>query len=988
MLTAPGPAASAIFAALLWLRGTSEQDWPNAAVSVASCPPREEILRSLELAAPQLRSDLRGHLRRKGQPGKLSSLAGQQGDSLIQWQDCTWAAALCRLRLPLGTSLLLLQPGLGVHVFDQRAAFPLGFSSHGFWVGSSDKGNIPVPPGAWADVEEAAIFTLEHAEVALLLPSLEADCREPLGLVPPYADTFKWAFEQLALSQQVDQLDVVDCILPLNYMAVNLYLALKHAQPADGNMDDQHANAHAEELSLMGWPHWIRQEWMLDLRKMSWDLMDIQGMKARHAIIPRGYELNDAVIGMLSHHVRQLTNFYLDLKEQPLFIPPAYPLRNVQGVISGKRKVPPRLRPNGYVQLDLIGAKTGLSVPAVGLHLTGLPAWRCHQATRWALELGIAHLHTPDGACWRAAAAALRSRWKGGKKGMFLSVSRGPMSTKHPDSCQLDLADLLLLTWDASEEQGLHQGGAAAAFEGCDFCDWSPYLSGTCVSQGTVVGHSAVGSSTGGVVVRLSPQHTYSVFPSLAPSEDPHLKFICRELGRSPSAVLAQLHLQEGRGVLLSVPGSRAELWRDLKQLHGFSLSRAHIQWLQELPGLAAGKIGQHPAQTMALRARDHENGGAQVRLNEVHTGSEDDAHGLGDMPTPSLHFMIEDMLEQSLRSILPVLRTTPCLRAQACDAGDADLISMVACMLKSFQPSADTGDPLTKTYGIGISRSSGQTQSLMFSAWFGWMSQKLAAMLPEMQRQLSYDIATRPPRFVVLDGLLPKDIVNSLQQELPQRPLCEVLAECHDGKAACDLRPGAHDFWRLSSPIDTPTAMEVNRFMLSDIFLEILQQATNRSLKPDVDFVRGNVLETLPSGYLGLHEDRSQRVRRQARAGPTPFEDLRLPRVNAIYFLHDLDEESAGHLELWSSDGNWPNPLPMKPAARVAVKSNRLVIFDTVDGIHGLPWPLTGKESRRVLQWYYVQADMGSHAPSLVEHNVPSSCGEPEDCYRDILEF
>lgn len=356
-----------------------------------------------------------------------------------------------------------------------------------------------------------------------------------------------------------------------------------------------------------------------------------------------------------------------------------------------------------------------------------------------------------------------------------------------------------------------------------------------------------------------------------------------------------------------------------------------------------------------------------------------EDVFGLSDVPLHQLHVAVEEKLQEALQAWLPDLEVAPCLSPRNCDRlGGVDAVSHVDCLLKSFNtPEAHEG------------RREDDSPAISWKEWADVMTARLEEAAPHLEKLLSFEDPhemPRQPRFAILDDFLPTGVAAALLQELPDRSLdlCAVLQDCSTGKLKCELQLGKHEFGRISKAITTPWALEVSHFLLSEPFIELLAKATRRRLRPAPGFLQGNLLETLPSGYLGLHEDRSQRVHRDAP--PTPFEDSRLPRINAILFVNDLDGASyTGDLELWSLDGDWPNLLPKKPVARVAPQSNRLLLFDTVRGVHGLPWPLLGNQSRRVLQWYFVEEGT-DHAPALVRHNLPSSCGS--DCYSDVQEL
>jgi len=221
---------------------------------------------------------------------------------------------------------------------------------------------------------------------------------------------------------------------------------------------------------------------------------------------------------------------------------------------------------------------------------------------------------------------------------------------------------------------------------------------------------------------------------------------------------------------------------------------------------------------------------------------------------------------------------------------------------------------------------------------------------------------------------------------------LCDMLESCALPKGAppndysCGLQlHHPTDFMRISQSIPlSPFAQAVHQMMRSEAFVEILQELSSADVLPSLEHSGGSYLETLPSGYIGLHEDSS----RLPLGTTDPQDDNRVSRVNVLLYLNDLLDNSTGRLELWSIDP--ATGLPGKPEAVVAPRRNRLVIFDTLDGIHGMPWPLKGGDTRRALQWYYHQRVEHQPPPlsAVTQFSVPCARAGDSNCYDGAKFF
>mmetsp|Transcript_91402 Transcript_91402/g.295673 ORF Transcript_91402/g.295673 Transcript_91402/m.295673 type:complete len:161 (+) Transcript_91402:55-537(+) len=121
----------------------------------------------------------------------------------------------------------------------------------------------------------------------------------------------------------------------------------------------------------------------------------------------------------------------------------------------------------------------------------------------------------------------------------------------------------------------------------------------------------------------------------------------------------------------------------------------------------------------------------------------------------------------------------------------------------------------------------------------------------------------------------------------------------------------------------------------------------TGVRMRPSQEHPFGSHKQALSPGHLALHQDASMFAKRS-----NPNQDRRVPRVNVLLYIGDLKDNTTGHLEIWGADPETGQPNEL--VVSVAPRKNRLLLFDTIDNIHGMPWPLRGDDSRRHLQWYF----------------------------------
>eukprot|EP00439_Symbiodinium_sp_Y106_P043785 s3431_g5.t1 len=493
------------------------------------------------------------------------------------------------------------------------------------------------------------------------------------------------------------------------------------------------------------------QEWMMDLRRISWDIMDLFGLKSHKA-----QELGDftdhekeMMSVHLEPHLQQMQNIQEDLWS--LTIPEPSPWMTAPPADLDSSESAQHhwswLSPEDAVQV--MAWPTPVQVPAVGIYTSSRP-YDCMQAARWSLQLRVRHLHVAGNPrCLRAVGSVLRHRWQQARR-LFISVA---LSRHSPDLRRSRFKVSLVLLHEHSADWG---GRGPFAFLGREFCDWTPYVGSQCVNPGSselYVSMAQAEKTLAGVVLRLVLNKASALFPALQPWQDPHLQQMALALGETPPSLFAQLHLQEGRGVLLEVPPSLGRLHEDLRHLGRHSLSWMHLQQLRELPSLAAGKIGEHPADTIVLRAADL----AGVPSSRQKPAMED-VFGLSDVPLHQLHVQVEEKLQEALEVVLPDLEAASCLSARNCDRpGGVDAVSRVDCLLKSFKaPEAHGG------------RREDVSPAISWKEWADVMTARLDEAAPHLEKLLSFDLPhemPRQPRFAVLDDFLPTAVAAALSE-------------------------------------------------------------------------------------------------------------------------------------------------------------------------------------------------------------------------------
>jgi Rps23 Pro-64 3,4-dihydroxylase Tpa1-like proline 4-hydroxylase len=199
------------------------------------------------------------------------------------------------------------------------------------------------------------------------------------------------------------------------------------------------------------------------------------------------------------------------------------------------------------------------------------------------------------------------------------------------------------------------------------------------------------------------------------------------------------------------------------------------------------------------------------------------------------------------------------------------------------------------------------------------------------------------PFEHVVLDDLLPADVVDLLVREFPG-----------PDDPAWQMHGPGRTVWARDRSSAKLAISDETRFgpftrhlmgqLNSATFLAFLERLTGyRGIIPDVSYNHCGMHSTGRGGRLMMHTD----VNRH------PLGSQMHQLLNLILYVNpDWKEEYGGHLELWDHE--------RRPVKRILPRSNRIVIFNTgTRSLHGHPHPLTCPEGRRrnsLAVYYYLR--------------------------------
>ncbi len=216
------------------------------------------------------------------------------------------------------------------------------------------------------------------------------------------------------------------------------------------------------------------------------------------------------------------------------------------------------------------------------------------------------------------------------------------------------------------------------------------------------------------------------------------------------------------------------------------------------------------------------------------------------------------------------------------------------------------------------------------------------AMLAPLVERCRAEFQGAEPFDHVVIDGLVPDEVLRRVVDELPG-PDRIYEAWSRDGKPLVD------DPWKKQATFDESQFGPFTRHFLAQLnsatFMRFLERVTGvKDLLPDHTYSGGGLHSTAPGGWLRIHSDTSRH--------PNP----RLhQRFNLIYFLNpEWKEEWGGHLELWDDTAT-------RCVRKVLPVFNRAVLFNTdATSFHGHPTPLAcpSHVRRNSIAIYYYTVD------------------------------
>lgn len=190
----------------------------------------------------------------------------------------------------------------------------------------------------------------------------------------------------------------------------------------------------------------------------------------------------------------------------------------------------------------------------------------------------------------------------------------------------------------------------------------------------------------------------------------------------------------------------------------------------------------------------------------------------------------------------------------------------------------------------------------------------------------------------IVIDDLLPHDILRRVLEEFPERE------KGRFDDAQSRLKTG-YQMEKITSPLITNLIDAFN----SSPFLDFLERMTGiNGLITDPHQAGGGLHETARGGHLSIHADFNTHARLRTRR-----------RMNLILFLNEgWQDDYGGALELWETDMS-------RKAKAVMPFIGRAVVFNTEsDTFHGHPDPLTCPDDvyRRSLALYYYTVPEEAH--------------------------
>lgn len=191
---------------------------------------------------------------------------------------------------------------------------------------------------------------------------------------------------------------------------------------------------------------------------------------------------------------------------------------------------------------------------------------------------------------------------------------------------------------------------------------------------------------------------------------------------------------------------------------------------------------------------------------------------------------------------------------------------------------------------------------------------------------------SAEPFPHVVIDGLLPGDVLKRVADEFPKA-----------GEIAWQRSANPRQ-QKLAAEDETQLA-DSSRWLLSQLnsatFMRFLEALTGiGGLIPDPYFAGGGLHQIEQGGFLKIHADFNRHPKFMLER-----------RLNLLLYLNDdWQDDYGGHLELWNKEMT-------HCVQRILPSFNRCVIFNTTDfSYHGHPEPLTcpPDRTRKSLALYY----------------------------------
>ena len=206
-----------------------------------------------------------------------------------------------------------------------------------------------------------------------------------------------------------------------------------------------------------------------------------------------------------------------------------------------------------------------------------------------------------------------------------------------------------------------------------------------------------------------------------------------------------------------------------------------------------------------------------------------------------------------------------------------------------------------------------------------------VSGMAPDLRARFR---AATPFPHVVIDGLLPEDILDTVVEESPGP---DANVDWLHADRPDTIKWSIPNDWALG-----PTTRQVLNQFNCATFLNFLEEVTGiTGLIPDPYYFGGGLHQHERGGFLKIHADFNWHKR------------LRLDRrLNVLLYLNrDWQEEWGGSLELW-------DPAMTEKVESIAPSFNRMVIFATTDtSYHGHPEVMTcppGTRRRSLALYYY----------------------------------